>query len=145
MSDKPEPAEATPETDAAAIGFALLLVERATGQITEIIPADFARSLERQRNALAARLATAQEKIEALTRERDESQTNYQFMVNQVGSEHLEGYRELGAKCAALEERAEVLTAIIAEFLSCPCVSHELAALQTKHAALRAKREPRGE
>lgn len=37
----------TPRTDAAAIGFARILVDRETFNVTEIIPADFARTLER--------------------------------------------------------------------------------------------------
>ena len=54
----------TPRTDAAAIGFARLLVDHGTPEnpkfeTTEILPADFARELERE-------LATAKSEAEAL-------------------------------------------------------------------------------
>ena len=49
--------------------------------------------------------------------ERDEARENYQFMVNRAAAQHLDGYRELGAKCAELESsrdfwkaRAEALS-----------------------------------
>jgi hypothetical protein len=38
----------TPRTDAAAVGFARLLVDSETAQITEIVPSHFARQLERE-------------------------------------------------------------------------------------------------
>lgn len=41
-------------------------------------------------------------------RERAEkAEANYRFMVERAADEKLDGYRELGSKCAALEERAE--------------------------------------
>src|SRR3990172_226308 len=40
-----------------------------------------------------------------LERERAEkAENNYQFMVDRAADEKLDGYRELGAKCASLEE-----------------------------------------
>ena len=42
-----------------------------------------------------------------LERELAEAQKNYQFMVDRAANEKLDGYRELGAKAAAAEERAE--------------------------------------
>jgi hypothetical protein len=49
----------TPLTDKAAIGFARILVDRETHECVEIIPSDFARTLERQ-------LAEAQATIERM-------------------------------------------------------------------------------
>ena len=37
----------------------------------------------------------------------EKAEKNYQFMVDRAANENLDGYRELGAKCASLEERAE--------------------------------------
>ena len=42
-----------------------------------------------------------------IERELVEVQKNYQFMVDRAANEKLDGYRELGAKAAAAEERAE--------------------------------------
>ena len=53
-------------------------------------------------------------RIESLERERNTAQANYQFMVERAADRHLEGYRELGAKCAAAEERAERAEAALA-------------------------------
>jgi hypothetical protein len=36
------------------------------------------------------------------------ARADYQWMVNRAADEHLDGYRELGAKCAAAEERADL-------------------------------------
>lgn len=41
--------------------------------------------------------------IVKLTEERDKARANYQWMVDRAADRHLDGYRELGAKCAALE------------------------------------------
>lgn len=54
----------TPLTDAAALGFARLLVDRDTAQLTEIIPADFARTLERRVALLEAGLLALVEDCE---------------------------------------------------------------------------------
>jgi hypothetical protein len=40
-------------------------------------------------------------------RAREEAERNYRFMVERAANEKLDGYRELGAKCVAAEERAE--------------------------------------
>jgi hypothetical protein len=40
-------------------------------------------------------------------KERDEARANYQWMVNRACDEKLDGYRELGAKCAQLEEERD--------------------------------------
>lgn len=40
-------------------------------------------------------------------RERDEARANYAFMVKRAADQKLDGYRELGARAAAAEERAE--------------------------------------
>ena len=45
--------------------------------------------------------------VERLTAERDEARANYAFMVERAADQKLDGYRELGAKAAAAEERAE--------------------------------------
>lgn len=53
----------------------------------------------------------ADEKIEKLKAERDEARANYQFMVNKACDEKLDGYRELGNKCASLEEERDTALA----------------------------------
>lgn len=45
--------------------------------------------------------------IDGYRRERDEARANYQWMVNRACDEKLEGYRELAAKCAQLEEERD--------------------------------------
>jgi hypothetical protein len=45
-----------------------------------------------------------------LARERDDYKEKYQFMVDRVCNEKLDGYRELAAKCAELEARLYDLT-----------------------------------
>jgi len=49
--------------------------------------------------------------LEKTKEERDQAQKNYYWMVENAASNKLDGYRELGAKCAALEtERDEAYT-----------------------------------
>ncbi len=50
-----------------------------------------------------------------LTARAEKAEADYQFMVDRAADEHLDGYRELGAKCAALEERAEKAEARVKE------------------------------
>jgi hypothetical protein len=50
-------------------------------------------------------------RITELEAERDEARANYQFMVNRACNEKLDGYRELGAKCASLEEERDAARA----------------------------------
>ena len=45
--------------------------------------------------------------IATTERERDEARANYAFMVKRAADQKLDGYRELGARAAAAEERAE--------------------------------------
>ena len=72
----------TPLTDKAAIGFARILVDRETHECVEIIPSDFARTLECQ-------LAEAQAEIEADNR-------NAQGFLDQIHkmSQEIERMRE---------------------------------------------------
>ena len=46
-------------------------------------------------------------RAEKAERERDEARANYAFMVERAADQKLDGYRELGARAAAAEERAE--------------------------------------
>lgn len=57
----PTPSSNTPETDAAAIGFARLLVDKEKFSMTELIDANFARSLERRLIAAVKELAQLKE------------------------------------------------------------------------------------
>lgn len=43
----------TPETDAAALGFARVMVDHEKSTVTELVEANYARKLERQRDELA--------------------------------------------------------------------------------------------
>ncbi len=45
----------------------------------------------------------------------EEARANYRFMVERAADQKLDGYRELGARLAASEERADVLRAQLAE------------------------------
>ena len=54
--------------------------------------------------AIMDRLATAEA-------ERDKAQENYRWMVNKAADRSLDGYRELGAKCAALEAERDAARA----------------------------------
>jgi len=45
--------------------------------------------------------------IATTERERDEARANYAFMVKRAADQKLDGYRELGARAAAAEERAD--------------------------------------
>ncbi len=70
---------------------------------------------ERERRKHAA----WQEGFEAGRASRDaevaEAQANYRFMVERAADQKLDGYRELGARLAASEERADALRAQLAE------------------------------
>lgn len=57
---------------------------------------------------LESMLEDTNERITELEAERDKAQANYQFMVNRACNEKLDGYRELGSKCASLEEERDV-------------------------------------
>ncbi len=79
-------------------------IERLRARIAEV---------ERERDNAEAQAAdwqrTANEFDQAQTaaeRERDEARRNYQFMVDRAADQKLDGYRELGARAAAAEERA---------------------------------------
>ena len=70
-----------------------------------------AEKAERERDEWKARhdtLADVSRKcIATAERERDEARANYAFMVERAADQKLDGYRELGARAAAAEERAE--------------------------------------
>ena len=70
-------------------------------------------------------------------KERDEARANYQWMVNRACDEKLDGYRELGAKCAQLEEERDEARAEVDRLM------HQLAdaTSETTRARLEAKRE----
>ena len=53
----------TPRTDKAAIGFARVFVDREKFEVTEIIPSDFARQLEREVQALKTQVSMDTETI----------------------------------------------------------------------------------
>jgi DNA repair exonuclease SbcCD ATPase subunit len=62
-----------------------------------------------------------------LNEQLNEAQSNYQFMVDRAANEKLDGYRELGAKCALLEERAEKAEAELAQAKNMPVTrKHEV-------------------
>jgi hypothetical protein len=54
-------------------------------------------------------------RIAELERERDTAQANYQFMVERAANEKLDGYRELGQRCADAMTRAESAERRLAE------------------------------
>ena len=74
-------------------------------------PKERAEKAERERDEWKARhdtLADVSRKcIATAERERDEARANYAFMVERAANQKLDGYRELGARAAAAEERAE--------------------------------------
>ena len=51
-------------------------------------------------------------KIAELEKERDEARAQVQFMFNRVADERLDGYRELGQRAAAAENKADELRAL---------------------------------
>ena len=61
----------------------------------------------RQCNLASEAQADALNDASVARRERDEARANYAFMVERAADQRLDGYRELGAKAAAAEERAE--------------------------------------
>ena len=56
-----------------------------------------------------AALREAEQIIRQLEVERNKAQANYQFMVDRAVVEKLDGYRELGQKCADLETKLDNL------------------------------------
>ena len=58
---------------------------------------------------LAAHLLAARARIAELTEARDKADANYRFMVERAADQKLDGYRELGARAAAAENRADTL------------------------------------
>ena len=59
--------------------------------------------------------------LEALD-DRDAARRNYQFMVDRVADEKLDGYRELGSRAAAAEnDRDKILAALPHALRSCGC------------------------
>jgi hypothetical protein len=60
-------------------------------------------------------IGEAADALERMERELAAAQKNYQFMVDRATNEKLDGYRELGAKAAAAEERAEKAERELAE------------------------------
>ena len=75
---------------------------------TAIRERDEARAERDERKARHDTLADVSRKcIATAERERDEARANYAFMVKRAADQKLDGYRELGARAAAAEERAD--------------------------------------
>jgi len=76
---------------------------RAIGEIESVV--GIVGAVPMPQTAQAVRdLVSRAEKAE---RERDKARANYAFMVERAADQKLDGYRELGARAAAAEERAE--------------------------------------
>jgi len=54
--------------------------------------------------------------LENVTKESDEARANYAFMVERAADENLDGYRELGARCAAAENERDAAQAKAVEY-----------------------------
>src|SRR6185503_5556821 len=74
--------------------------------------ADHISGVEADNRQLVNEVGQLREQIARL--ERDEAQRNYQLMVERAADEKLDGYRELGAKCASLEEERDTALATAA-------------------------------
>jgi hypothetical protein len=59
--------------------------------------------------ALVALVRELLARLLAVEAERDEARANYQFMVERAADQRLDGYRELGARAAAAENRVDEL------------------------------------
>jgi Mg2+ and Co2+ transporter CorA len=80
---------------------------------------ELAKAFSRHAGTHYATLARAL--LEALD-ERDEARRNYQFMVDRVADEKLDGYRELGSRAASAEnDRDKILAALPHALRSCGC------------------------
>jgi uncharacterized coiled-coil DUF342 family protein len=58
------------------------------------------------------------EELIKVRKQRDEAQTNYQFMVDRVCDEKLDGYRELAAKIAHVENERDELQKKIDNYIT---------------------------
>ena len=68
----------------------------------------------RERRITFSELTGLCEAVERLTRERDEAQANYRFMVEKAADESLAGYRELAERAAKAENDAAAFRAELA-------------------------------
>lgn len=59
--------------------------------------------------ALTGEVKELRAQVEYLTKERDEALKKYHFMVERAADQHLDGYRELGARAANARKRARRL------------------------------------
>jgi len=60
---------------------------------------------------LLADVRSLESEIRRITKQRDEARANYAFMVERAADEKLDGYRELGARCAAAENERDAAQA----------------------------------
>ena len=79
------------------------------------------------------------EALEDLRAQRDKAQANYQFMVDRAANEKLDGYRELGAKCAELEQERDKARAVALELSESARRGWEMA--DSLHLSVREQRE----
>jgi hypothetical protein len=77
-----------------------------------------ANDLAKELQAVKTELAEAQATIDRLTRERDEARTKYEWMVEHAADQKLDGYRELGARCAELERERDEARAVLRDLRS---------------------------
>lgn len=78
--------DSTPRTDKAAIGFARIMVDRENFNVTEIIPSDFARELERELNRYKALWKACHVKHEAERNRRMELKAALREVLEQIES-----------------------------------------------------------
>ena len=92
-----------------------------------------------------------QEEVERLRKDRDDYKAKYEFMVERAANEKLDGYRELGAKCASLEQERDEARAKVAllrqalkdYYHECRCQRTEMDEINRQaYAALRATDGP---
>jgi len=99
--------------DGVRVGWSASCYETARSLATELVVARVAAADEAA--SLRHQLRMAASTIERVERERNEARANYAFMVARAADQRLDGYRELGAKCAALEAERDALRAHVTE------------------------------
>jgi hypothetical protein len=75
------------------------------------------KSLEGELAFVRRQLQSARARLQNTERERDEARANYAFMVERAINEKLDGYRELGSKCAELERERDTARGELAKTL----------------------------
>ena len=71
--------------------------------------------LRKDAERLQDRLDTAKLDFAALKARAEKAEANYQFMIDRIADEKLDGYRELGRRAASAESRAEKAEARVSE------------------------------